>query len=70
MELVTATQLQSRDYRGTPRPPAGDRHRALARLYERKSAVDNLIGALERYQQEQRQARANRAAPTAVEMSS
>ncbi len=70
MELLTATQVQPRDYRHTLRPPAGDRRRALARLYERKSAVDKLIAALERYQQEQRQARANRTAPTAVEMSS
>ena len=68
MELLTATQLQPRDYRRALRPPAGDRHRALARLYERKSAVDNLIEALERYQQEQIQARANRPAPTAAEM--
>ena len=68
MELVTATQLQARDYRRTLRPPAGDRHRALARLYERKTAVDNLIDALERYRQEQSQARANRAAPIAAEM--
>jgi hypothetical protein len=29
------------------------RRRALARLHERRSAVDQLIGALERYQQEQ-----------------
>jgi hypothetical protein len=70
MELLTATQLQPRDYRRSLRPLAGDRRRALAHLYERKSAVDKLIDALERYQQEQRQARANRTAPTAVEMSS
>lgn len=70
MELLKATQLQPRDYRRAPQPPAGNRHRALARLYERKTAVDNLIDALERYQREQSQARANRVAPTAVEMSS
>jgi hypothetical protein len=29
------------------------RRRALVRLYERRSAVDNLIRALERYQQEE-----------------
>jgi hypothetical protein len=38
------------------RPPDDVRHRALARLYERKSAVDNLISALERYQREQGEA--------------
>ena len=34
--------------------PDDARWRALARLYERKSAVDNLITALERYQLERR----------------
>jgi hypothetical protein len=70
MALLTATQLRPRDYRRSPLPPAGNRHLALARLYERKSAVDNLIGALERYQREQRQAKMNRTPPTAVGMSS
>jgi hypothetical protein len=35
--------------------PDDVRWRALARLYERKSAVDHLIGALERYQRERSQ---------------
>jgi hypothetical protein len=35
------------------RPSAGVRRRALVRLYERRSTVNNLIGALERYQHEQ-----------------
>jgi hypothetical protein len=35
------------------RPPDDVRRRALVRLYERRFAVDNLIRALERYQQEQ-----------------
>lgn len=68
MALLTATQLRPRDYRRTPQPPAGNHLHALARLYERKLAVDNLIGALERYQQEKSQARVNRALPTAVGM--
>jgi hypothetical protein len=70
MELLTATQIQPRNYRRTLQPPSGDRRHALALLYERKSAVDKLIDALERYQQEQRRARANRTTPTLVEMSS
>ena len=68
MELLTSAEIRTRDYRRAPQPPAGNRHRALARLYERKSAVDNLIDALERYQQEQSQASVNRTAPTAVGM--
>jgi hypothetical protein len=49
-------------------PPDDVRHRALARLYERRSAVDNLIGALERYHQQQSRLSAERAAFTAAEM--
>jgi hypothetical protein len=37
----------------TVKPPDDARRRALARLYARRSAVSNLIGALERYQREQ-----------------
>ena len=46
------------------------RRRALARLYERRSAVDNLIHALERYQKEQREMPAARGPFSAAEMSS
>jgi hypothetical protein len=42
------------DTRRIVRQPDDVRNRVLARLYERKSAVDNLISALERYQQEKR----------------
>ena len=68
MALLTATQPRPRDYRRAPQPSAGSHYRALARLYERKSAVDNLIGALERYQQEKSRTRVNRTLPTAVGM--
>ena len=68
MAPLTATQPRPRDYRRVPQPPAGNHYRALARLYERKSAVDNLIGALERYQQETSRGRVNRTLPTAVGM--
>jgi hypothetical protein len=42
------------DTRRVVRQPDDIQHRALARLYERKSALENLISALERYQQEKR----------------
>ena len=44
------------------------RRRALARLYERRSAVDNLIHALERYRQEQSKIPAKRGLFSAAEM--
>ena len=68
MELLRAIELRSHDYRRATQPSGDSRRRALARLYERKIAVDNLISALQRYQQEQSQARKNRAVPTAVGM--
>ena len=49
-------------------PPDDVRRRALARLYERRSAVDNLIDALERYQHGQSRLSAKRADITAAEM--
>ena len=52
------------------RPSDDVRYRALARLYERRSAVDNLISALEHYQQEQRGLTAQCPAASAEEMSS
>jgi hypothetical protein len=69
MALMTATQLRGHDHRSRFVQPRDDvRRRALARLYERRSAVDKLIGALERYQQEQSRLSAKRAAITAAEM--
>jgi hypothetical protein len=52
------------------KPTDDVRRRALARLYERRSAVRNLIGALEQYQLEQSRQRAQCAPPTGGEMSS
>ena len=69
MALSTATQRRGPDHRSRfVQPPDDVRRRALARLYERRSAVDKLIGALERYQQEQSRLSAKRAAITAAEM--
>jgi len=50
--------------------PDDGRRRALARLYARRSAVSNLIGALERYQQEQSLQRAKSSVVIDGEMSS
>ena len=69
MALPTATQLRGHDHPSRFVQPRDDvRRRALARLYERRSAVDKMIGALERYQQEQSRLSAKRAAITAAEM--
>lgn len=55
MSLSVAAQTQVREQaRRTPQV-ASTRNRALVRLYERRTAVDQLISALERYQQEQGQ---------------
>jgi hypothetical protein len=71
MEFLSATNLRHREHRLRLAQPADSvRRRALARLYERRSAVENLISSLERYQQEQRQVRSDRADPSAAEMSS
>lgn len=71
MAFSIATDLQNHNHPGRiGRGPDEIRHRALARLYERRSAVENLIGALERYQQEQSGLTANSAPSTAGEMSS
>jgi hypothetical protein len=69
---ITATTkagVRKRHLRLAP-PPNDIRHRALARLYERRAAVNTLIGALERYQQEQLKLRENGAAFTFVGKSS
>jgi hypothetical protein len=71
MEFLGATKLRHREHRLRLAQPADSvRRRALARLYERRSAVENLIGSLERYQREQRQVRSDRTDPSAAEMSS
>jgi hypothetical protein len=55
MPSPAANNLRVHDDTGRiVRPTDEVRHRALARLYERISAVDNLISALERYEHEQR----------------
>ena len=71
MEFLSATKLRHREHRlRLAHSPDSVRRRALARLYERRSAVENLISSLERYQQEQRQSRANRADSTVAGTSS
>jgi hypothetical protein len=71
MEFLAATKLRRNERRDRLALPADSvRRRALARLYERRHAVENLINSLERYQQAQRRVRANCADPTAAEMSS
>jgi hypothetical protein len=71
MPLATAIQLQASTCRN--RSTASDRlqlrRRALARLYERRAAVDQLIGSLERYREWQRQTRAECVSITAEAMS-
>jgi hypothetical protein len=66
---TTARQRVSEPCRRTGRPPDDAQRRALARLYARRSALCNLIGALERYQREQSLQRANGGVPTDGEMS-
>ncbi len=71
MEFSTATKLRvPESRRNTGHAADSIKHRALARLYERRSAVDNLISALERYQHEQGRLNASRVSPGAAEMSS
>jgi len=54
MNLALNAHSQSQDSRRSAALCSGEfRHRALARLYERRVAVENLIDALERYQQGQ-----------------
>ena len=54
MERSTSARHRVSEPRRRNVPPPDDtRRRALARLYARRAAVSNLIGALERYQQEQ-----------------
>ena len=70
MALLNLTKLRVPDHsRYVTQPPDDVRRRALVRLYERRSAVDNLIQALERYEQERRRALLERTEFTAGEMS-
>lgn len=71
--MISSATAKLRDYvdqSHRAQAPDDVRWRALARLYARRSAVDNLISALERYQQEQSRLRAKCAAISAAEMSS
>jgi hypothetical protein len=71
MERFTGAKHRlSQPRRSVARPADDARRRALARLYARRSAVSNLIDALERYQREQSLQRANCGGVTDGEMSS
>lgn len=70
MESQTATRTAHDRRFHVPPPQVSNRRRALARLYERRSAVDSLIDALERYEQHQRTRRTLLGAVSAVELSS
>ena len=67
MSLCNAATLRVPEQnRQIVRPTDDLRRRALVRLYERRFAVDNLIRALERYQQDQSGLPAKRASLSAV----
>jgi len=52
MNLTMVARDQNREAGGNRSLPGNsNRHRALARLYERRAAVDQLINALERYEE-------------------
>jgi hypothetical protein len=71
MELSTPAELGAIDpRRGMAKPTDAVRRRALARLYARRSAVNDLITALERYQRNQSRSSAKCAVSTDEEMSS
>ena len=71
MALWNATKSGVPQHRRHVAPPPSDiRHRALVRLYERRIAVDSLIRALERYQEEPSQPPAKSADLTAGRTSS
>ena len=69
MERSTSARHRANKPRTAQRPDPASR-RALARLYARRSAVSNLIGALERYQREHGLQRAQGGVLTDEEMSS
>jgi hypothetical protein len=54
--LLTLAATNSNPYQGRGRAATSDgiRKRALARLYERRATVDNLIEMLQRYQEQRR----------------
>jgi hypothetical protein len=69
--LMTAMSAKRRDRDDQShgvQAPDDIRWRALARLYERRSAVDDLIRSLERYQQGQGWLQAQPTPPSAEEM--
>ena len=66
----SARHRVSEPCRRTVPPTDHARRRALARLYARRAAVSNLIGALEQYQQEQSLQRAQGGVFTDEETSS
>jgi hypothetical protein len=70
MERSTPAEAGASDSRRAVQLPDDVRRRALARLYARRSAVNNLILALERYQQNQRRLGARCAVSSDEETSS
>ena len=71
MQRLTPTKHRVSDPRQClVKPPDDARRHALTRLYARRSAVNNLIGAVERYQLEQGRQRAKGATAIDGEMSS
>jgi hypothetical protein len=66
--LATAKLEDSVNSTSQLQAPDDVRWRALARLYARRTAVDNLISALERYQQQQSRMRAKCASVSASAM--
>ena len=68
--LISGRHRANEPDRRPATPPDHARRRALARLYARRSAVRNLIGALEQYQQEQSLQRARCGVLTDLEKSS
>jgi hypothetical protein len=68
MEFSTATRIRvPESRRSSVQASDSVKRRALARLYERRSSVDNLISALERYQHEQSRLNGSRVSPGAAE---
>jgi len=66
---TSTSHAQDRNWR-VVKPRDRVRLRALERLYERRSAVNNLIGALERYQRDQKRLKGRSAKLTVAAMSS
>jgi hypothetical protein len=68
MTAMSAKRRDRDDQLHRAQAPDDIRWRALARLYERRSAVDDLIRSLERYQQGQGWLQAQPTPPSAEEM--